>query len=111
MKVCSFQLRQTWGKINPFARVPSSNVEIVESDDQSWKFLPRYAGLVWLRKLQVHVDFVDSIDLFDSRIVHISADVVHSNTRYTYKISNVGLSYCLRMLDSITEILKRCRST
>lgn len=104
----SFQLRKTWEKINPFARVPSNNVEITENMDQSWRFLPRYDGIIWLRKLEIHVKFLESMDLFDSKIVHISGDVVILNKRYTYKINNVGLSYCLRLLDSITEILKHC---
>ena len=94
--------------MNPFSRVPPSYVEIIENDDdKSWKFLPRYSGIVWIRKLQIKVNFTDSI-LFDSKIVYISADVIYLNKRYTYKINRVGLGYCLRMLDSITEFLKLC---
>lgn len=103
------KLRETWEKIDPFSRVPSDYVEIIENDDNSWKFLPRYSGIVWIRKVQVKVNFTDSV-LFDSKIVYISADVIHLNKRYTYKINKVGLRYCLRMLDSITEFLKMCGS-
>lgn len=100
------QLQQAWEMINPFKRVPSTNVEIMENDDDSWKFMPRYPGMVWLRGLQAQVNMDKSTSLFDHNLVYISADVIYLNKRYTYKINGVGRKYSLDMLDSISEILK-----
>ncbi len=106
----NFQIRDIWNKIDPFSRVPGTNVEITENPDLSWRSQPRYHGIIWLRQLEVYVKFEDVDSLFERNIVYVTGDVVILNKRYKYKINDVGLSYCLRLLDSITETLKHCKS-
>eukprot|EP00795_Rhopilema_esculentum_P009220 gene9220-16901_t len=100
------KLRHTWKKVNPFAHVPESNVEISENPENDWKFHPRFNGAIWLKKLEIQVD---ALELFDLKIVHVLGDVIYFNKRYKYKINNISLSDWLEMLDNITEILKRSK--
>eukprot|EP00794_Sanderia_malayensis_P008976 gene8976-9934_t len=103
------KMRDIWNKIDPFSRVPGTNVEVVENPDMTWRSEPRYHGLIWLRQLEIYVRFMDVDTVFERSIVYVTGDVVVLNKRYTYKIKDVGLSYCLRLLDSITETLKQCK--
>ncbi len=85
-------------------------MEITENTETSWLQEPRYDGTIWLRELEIYVKFEDTEEMFERNIVYITGDVVILNKRYNYKIKNIGLSYCLRLLDSITETLKHCKS-
>ena len=101
---CIFQLTTAWKKIDPFRRVPANKVEIEEKPESPSEKEQIKGRLLWVKKLEIDVKFARKGIPSDK--VYISVNVILRNKRYIYRIKHLDLTYCLKVLNDISETVK-----